>query len=207
MTIRTSDLDRDAALALMRDHIRQTHAISDHDFAALATGFSIAFEKKKACFTRQGEMCRHFAFVASGCLRAFSTDEQGSEYTMYFAFRDWWIGDKTSFYSDTPARFSTQVIEDAVLLVCGKADWERALAEIPSFERWYRDKVRRSYEAAQQKLIDAHSESAEEKYLKLIERSPEIVARIPQAYIASFLGIKPPSLSRIRRKIAGRAIS
>lgn len=195
-------LDRAAALRLMLEHIRADEAISDADFDALSRGFSLATEPRKAFFTKQGEVCRRFAFVAAGCLRAFSTDEGGSEYTIYFAFKDWWIGDKTSFYSETPARFSTQVIEVATLLVCGKADWERALAEIPSFERWYRDKVRKSYEAAQQKLIDAHSETAEQKYLKLMERSPEIVARIPQAHIASFLGIKPPSLSRIRRKIA-----
>jgi CRP/FNR family transcriptional regulator len=200
-------MDRPAALELMKAHIRQDEPITDADFSSLAAGFTISLEKKKAFFTRQGEACRHFAFVASGCLRAFSTDERGDEYTMYFAFKDWWIGDKTSFYSDTPARFSTQVIEEAELLICGKADWERALAEIPTFERWYRNKVRRSYEAAQQKLIEAHSESAEQKYRKLIERSPEIVSRIPQAYIASYLGIKPPSLSRIRRKMAGGSIS
>jgi CRP-like cAMP-binding protein len=200
----TPPLDRAAALRLMLEHMRKDEAISDTDFEVLSRGFSLAVEPKKTCFTKQGDVCRHFAFVAAGCLRAFSTDEHGDEYTIYFAFKDWWIGDKASFYSGTPARFTTQVIEEATLLACGKDDWERALAEIPSFERWYRDKVRKSYEATQQKLIDTHSESAEQKYLKLMERSPEIVARIPQAYIASFLGIKPPSLSRIRRHIASK---
>lgn len=192
---------------MMKAHIRQTGPISDRDFDSIAGGFALRAAPKRSFFTRQGDICLEFAFVASGCLRAFSTDDTGDEYTIYFAFKDWWIGDKTSFYSQTPARFSTQVLEPAVLIVCGKADWERALAEVPSFEHWYRDKVRRSYEAAQQKLIDTHSDSAEQKYLKLVERSPEIVARIPQAYIASFLGIKPPSLSRIRRKIAKGSIS
>lgn len=200
-------MNRDAALALMKAHIRELEPIGDADFDALSRGFSYRLENKKEFFTRQGEVCQAFAFVASGCLRAFSTDEKGREYTMYFAFKDWWIGDKTSFYSNTPARFSTEALEPAELMVCGKADWERALANIPTFERWYRDKVRRSYEAAQQKLIEAHTESAEEKYRKLTERSPEIVARIPQAHIASYLGIQPPSLSRIRKKMARGAIS
>jgi CRP-like cAMP-binding protein len=200
-------MDRPAALALMARHIREIEPIRDDDFNALAAVFTFRAARKRELFTRQGEPCQHFAFVASGCLRAFSVDEKGDDYTMYFAFKDWWIGDKTSFYSGTPARFSTQVLEDAELLVCDRNHWESALADIPVFERWYRVKVRRSYEATQQRLIEAYSETAEEKYLRLVERSPEIVARIPQRYIASYLGIKPPSLSRIRRKLATRRIS
>jgi CRP-like cAMP-binding protein len=188
-------------------HIREIEPISDDEFAALAPRFHATRLPKGGYFTRQDEVCTRFAFVTSGCLRAFSVNPRGDEYTMYFAFADWWIGDKTSFYSGTPARFSTQSLEDAELLVCDKSEWECALAEIPAFERFYRTKVRRSYEAAQQRLIEAHSESAEEKYVRLIERSPDIVARIPQRFIASYLGIQPPSLSRIRRKLARRRIS
>lgn len=121
---------------------------------------------------------------------------------MYFAFDDYWIGDKTSFYSEAPARFSTQALEPSDLLACDKADWEDALVAIPAFERFYRVKVRRSYEATQQRLIDVHTESAQEKYLKLVQKSPDVVARIPQKYIASYLGIQPQSLSRIRKQLA-----
>ncbi len=145
-------IDRASLLALMKAYIRQMEPISDAEFDALARGFSPFLCKKGAFFTQQGRVCQEFAFVASGCLRAFSVDDKGDEYTMYFSFKDWWIGDKTSFYSQTPARFSIQVLEEAELLVSGKADWERALADLPSFERWYRDKVRRSYEATQQRL-------------------------------------------------------
>ncbi|MFN0030978.1 MAG: Crp/Fnr family transcriptional regulator [Flavobacteriales bacterium] len=142
-----------------------------------------------------------FAFVSAGCLRAFNTEKNGDEYTLYFAFAEWWIGDKTSFYSNTPARFSTQAIEDSTLLVARKEKWEWALANVPFFEKWYRDKTRKSYEATQQRLMDAHAETAEEKYIKLLEEAPEIVQRIPQHYIASYLGIKPQSLSRIRKNL------
>jgi CRP-like cAMP-binding protein len=121
---------------------------------------------------------------------------------MYFAFLNWWTGDKTSFYSGTPARYSVQALEDSVLFRADKKNWEEALEKIPTFEKWYRVKVRKSYEATQQKLIDSQTQSAEEKYLLLLERAPEIVQRIPQHYIASYLGIKPQSLSRIRKIIS-----
>lgn len=195
-------MNRDAADALMVAHIREIEPIPDEEFRRLAAVFTAVVLPKGDYFTRQDEVCTRFAFVTAGCLRAFSVDEAGGEYTMYFAFADWWIGDKTSFYSQVPARFSTQVLEEAYLLQCEKPDWERALVDCPSFERFYRIKVRRSYEATQQRLIEAHTESAEQKYLKLVERSPEIVQRIPQKYIASYLGIQPQSLSRIRHKLA-----
>jgi CRP-like cAMP-binding protein len=75
---------------------------------------------------------------------------------------------------------------------------------VPSFEKWYRIKTRKSYEAAQQKIIENQTRSAEEKYLDLLKRSPEIVQRIPQHYIASYLGIRPQSLSRIRKNLSGK---
>ena len=185
----------------LRNHITETDVFSDDEFEKLISYFTIVNLKKKEYFTVQGELCRYLAFVNSGCLRAFHTDNKGNEFTMYFAFLNWWTGDKTSFYSGTPSRFSVQALEDTEILQANKEKWEEALDQIPVFEKWYRVKARKSYEAAQQKLIDTQTESAEEKYLKLVKTAPEIVQRIPQHYIASYLGIKPQSLSRIRKNI------
>ena len=185
----------------LRNHITETDFFSDDEFEKLISYFTIVNLKKKEYFTVQGELCRYLAFVNSGCLRAFHTDNKGNEFTMYFAFLNWWTGDKTSFYSGTPSRFSVQALEDSEILQANKEKWEEALDQIPAFEKWYRVKARKSYEAAQQKLIDTQTESAEEKYLKLVKTAPEIVQRIPQHYIASYLGIKPQSLSRIRKNI------
>jgi CRP-like cAMP-binding protein len=121
---------------------------------------------------------------------------------LYFAFLNWWTGDKTSFYSDTPSRFSVQALEDSEIFRADRVEWERALDQIPTFEKWYRVKARQSYQAAQQKLIDNQTETAEQKYLKLLKNAPEVVQRIPQHFIASYLGIKLQSLSRIRKNIS-----
>ena len=185
----------------LRKHFGETGILNDKDFEKLISSFTVVTLKKKEYFTVQGEWCRYFAFVNSGCLRAYHTDNKGDEFTIYFAFLNWWIGDKTSFYSGTPARFSIQALEDCELFQADKIRWEDALDQIPAFEKWYRIKTRKSYEATQQKIIDTQTESAEVKYLKLLHNSPEIVQRIPQHYIASYLGIKPQSLSRIRKNI------
>ncbi len=191
----------DIRFAVLRKHFNGSADFSDEDFEKLISYLTPVSLRKKEMFTVQGEKCNYLAFVSSGCLRAFHTDTKGNDFTMYFAFKDWWTGDKESFYSDTPARFNVQALEDSEILKADKVLWEQALDQIPVFEKWYRIKTRKSYEAAQQKLIEAQTESAEEKYLKLLKNAPEIVQRIPQHYIASYLGIKPQSLSRIRKKI------
>ncbi len=186
----------------LRAHFSETDYFSDEEFEKFMSFLTVRQLKKKEYFTVQGELCRYLAFVNSGCLRAFHTNEKGDELTIYFAFQNWWIGDKTSFYSGTPARFSIQVLDDCEVFQADRTRWEEAIDQIPSFEKWYRVKTRKSYEATQQKIIDTQTESAEEKYVKLVKNSPEIVQHIPQHYIASYLGIKPQSLSRIRKNIS-----
>jgi CRP/FNR family transcriptional regulator, anaerobic regulatory protein len=185
----------------LRKHFEETDHFTDEEFNAFVSFLTPVVLKKKEFFTRQGEACKYLAYVNSGCLRAYYTDNKGDDFTMYFAFQNWWTGDKTSFYSQTSSRFSVQALEDTEVFRADKTNWEKALSEIPVFEKWYLVKTRKSYEAAQQKLIDNQTESAEEKYRKLLKNAPEIVQRIPQHYIASYLGIKPQSLSRIRKNI------
>lgn len=194
-------MERHIDFSNLREHFAETDYFSDEEFEKFTSFLTVKYLKKKEFFTKQGELCRYLGFVNSGCLRAFHTDSRGDEFTMYFAFLNWWIGDKTSFYSGTPARFSIQVLEDCEVFQADKKRWEEALDNIPTFEKWYRVKTRKSYEATQQKIIDTQTESAEEKYVNLLTNSPEIVQRIPQHYIASYLGIKPQSLSRIRKNI------
>ena len=197
-------MDSSSIFSNLRKHFAETDYFSDEEFNSFTSYLTPVIIKKKEFFTVQGEQCTYLAFVNSGCLRAFYTDDKGDEFTMYFAFLNWWTGDKTSFYSGTPARYSVQALEESVLFRADKKNWEDALEKIPVFEKWYRIKVRKSYEATQQKLIESQTQSAEEKYLRLLERAPEIVQRIPQHYIASYLGIKPQSLSRIRKNISQR---
>ena len=195
-------MDKQDKFSKLKAHIAETDFFSDEEFEKLISFFTVTTIKKKEFFNNQGNLCRHLAFVNSGCLRAFHTDDKGDEFTMYFAFLNWWVGDKTSFYSGTPSRFSVQALEDSEIFYADKTKWERALDEIPVFEKWYRVKTRKSYEATQQKIIDTQTETAEQKYLKLLKNAPDIVQRIPQYYIASYLGIKPQSLSRIRKNIS-----
>ena len=193
--------------AQLRKHFEETHHFTDSEFEHFTSFLTPVTLKKKEFFSHQSERCRLVAFVNSGCVRTYYTDQKGDEFTIYFGFRNWWIGDQTSFYSGTPSRYSIQALEETELFTADIEKWECAIDEVPVFENWFKVKTRKSYGAAHQKLIDSQTESAEEKYLKLLKNAPDIVQRIPQHYIASYLNIKPQSLSRIRKNILGKGIS
>ena len=185
----------------LRKHFEETDHFTDKEFDLFTSFLTPVTIKKKEFFARQNEYCRYVAYVNSGCLRAFSTNAKGDEFTIYFAFQNWWVGDQTSFYSGAPSRYSIQALEDTEIFMADRVKWEKALDEVKVFERWYRVKTQKSYDAAHQKLIDSQTVTAEERYLKLLKNNAEMVQRIPQHYIASYLNIKPQSLSRIRKNI------
>jgi CRP-like cAMP-binding protein len=175
---------------------------SDQDFEQLATYFKLRVLKKKEYFNHQEQHCRYVAFVNSGCLRCFHTDERGTELTLFFAFAGNWAGDKTSFYSGRPSISSIQALESTEIIYVDKHNWETAMDAIPAFEKWYRKRSRETLEATQRQFVSRQTESAEEKYLNMLKNEPDIAARIPQQYIASYFGIKPQSLSRIRKQFS-----
>lgn len=197
-------MEENATFRNLRAHLEATHPFTDEEFACLTSYLAVKELKKKEFFNLQGQYCRYASFVDSGCLRAFHTNDHGDEFTVYFALPGSWSGDKTSFYSNRPSIFSIQALEDSVLFYADRKGWEEAMDRIPVFEKWYRSLSRKTLEETQRKLVEWQTKSAEEKYLRLLADAPDIVQRIPQHYIASYFGIKPQSLSRIRKNILGQ---
>ena len=117
------------SFSLLLKHFTETDIFSDEEFEKLISFLTPVTLKKKEFFNRQGELCKYLAFVNSGCLRAFHTDQKGEEYTMYFAFLNWWIGDKTSFYSGAPSRLVFRLWKIAKYFVLikktGRKHWIR----------------------------------------------------------------------------------
>ena len=113
---------------------------------------------------------------------------------------DWWIGDMQSFFLQIPSMFNIQALEDCELLVSSKTEFENAFIEVPDFEKFYRLKTQTAYTKTQQTVVEK-TETAEDRYLKIFKTNPSLLQRVPQHYLASYLGIKPQSLSRIRKKI------
>ena len=148
---------------------------------------------------QQGDVCKHENFVCDGFLRSFYVDDKGNDHTLHFAMEDWWISDSTSFIQQIPATRNIVAMEASTLLQIDKLNLDKLYTDIPAFERFWRIMNENACMAQDQRILNAISMTGAERYEALIKKYPTLEQRMPQKYIASFLGITPVFLSQIRK--------
>lgn len=189
---------------LFSESIRQHISISKEEFELCKTLFIPKKIRKRQYLLQEGDVCRYTAFVEKGMLRTFTVDEKGNEPILQFSMEGWWITDLYSFLTDEPSKYNIEALEDCELLLITKPSWNILLEKVPAFERYFRILIQNNLIATQRRLMSSMSETAEEKYTKLINNFPGCIQRVPQHMIASYLGITPETLSRIRSQMAAR---
>ncbi len=189
----------------LRAHIdtKLRRPLSDEDFATLDGHFDKRTAAKGEELLRGGERARRLYYVQQGTTHAYIDLPSGERQTVQFAFDGHWTGDLYSFLSDQPGTHTVVALEETVLRSTTLAHFERACEEAPPFERFFRVLVQNAYVATQRRLTDALVREAGERYRELLHEQPDLVQRVPQYLIASYLGIKPQSLSRIRKQFSG----
>jgi CRP-like cAMP-binding protein len=158
--------------------------------------------RKKQYLLQEGDIWRYNAFVLSGFLRTYSVDEKGQEHYIQFSIEDWWAGDRESYVYETPAKLNIDAFEDSEVLLIGKEDFETLLNKIPTFNSFMRILMERSLIALRNRVQSNISYTAEEKYTDFLKTYPGLSNRIPQHMIASYLGITPETLSRVRNQVS-----
>lgn len=158
--------------------------------------------KRKDFHLRAGEICRYSTFVVDGALKSFTVDREGNEHILSFALADWWIADMYSYISQKPALLNIEAVADSEVVLLSRENQQILYEKVPKFERFFRILIENSLVASQQRLLDNLSSSAEERYLHFIKKYPSIPACVPQHNIASYLGITPEFLSKIRARLA-----
>jgi CRP-like cAMP-binding protein len=153
---------------------------------------------RKAYLLREGEVCKHSAFVLSGCLRGYSIDKNGTEHVLSFAPADWWMADMYSLLSQQPGVLNIEALENTQMLLLSKVNQEKLYTQIPAFERFFRILAEKSLVANQQRLIDRLSLTGQERYAKFCQRYPTLINHLPQKQIAAYIGVTPEFLSRAR---------
>lgn len=174
------------------------------------TAFFVSLLKPRLLRKRQyvlqaGDVSRNEYFVNSGCLRAYTVDDKGLEHVVQFAIEDWWINDMYSFLTQTPATYFIEAMEDSEVIMLDRAGYDELLQKLPKFERMFRIMLQNAYVAHQRRIIENMSLPAHERYLLFQQRYPQFEQRLPQHQVASYLGITPESLSRIRRQLAEKS--
>lgn len=182
-------------------HIRQKVTLSEQDVVLLKTFFVQKKLEKKQFLLQEGEICNYFAFVSRGILKSFMTDEKGQDRISLFAFEGWWISDFNSFINREKALLNIDAIENSELLLISFENYELLTLKIPVMDRYFRILYQNSLVTKDRRLMISNKSTAEEKYLSLVQTNPEIAKKISHTLIASYLGLSPETISRIRKKL------
>ncbi len=155
----------------------------------------------KQHYLREGDISRQKSYIVQGCTRTYTLNDKGKEHTQFFAFEDWWIADFESYHTQKPSNSWVQAIEACEVLTISRDSWLEAEQKIPKMQQWYLRKAQRMYIATLKRLNEIKTCSPEERYQLLLARHPDIFQRVPLQYIATYLDIEPPSLSRLRKRM------
>ena len=178
--------------------------LTDEEFTFFSQLLKTKTIVPKEILIHEGDRCTSLYFVEKGALYSYLTDDAGDAHVVQFALEDYWISDLYSFFSGKPALYTVEALEPCQLLVLDKTGFQTACDRLPKLDRFFRVLIQSAYVNAQYRIARTFSAEAEQRYCELVEKHPDIVQRVPQFLIASYLGVKPQSLSRIRKKIFER---
>jgi CRP-like cAMP-binding protein len=175
-------------------------SLTEEEFSFARALFKPKKLRKRQYLLQEGEVCKHQAFIERGMLRSYSVDEKGGEHILQFASEGWWMADLSSYLTGEPSLFNIEALEDTELLLLSKPSWDQLMQTVPKFEHYFRILIQNNLIATQKRLLQSHTETAEQKYLAFTKMYPDCVQRVPQHMIASYLGMGRETLSRLRKE-------
>jgi len=179
---------------------RKGFLIADEQFEFIKALFIPKKVKKGEFLLRAGDKAMYGMFVASGCLRTYTIDNKGKEHILQFSPEDWWTGDMDSLVNDLPSQCFIDAVEDSEILLFDDISLQKLNKYIPQSAAMYEAALRKSLVAKNQRIISSLTATAEERYNEFLKKYPSLMQRVPQHMIASYLGISPETLSRIRKQ-------
>lgn len=182
--------------------LRNYYDIPDQELDKIYGLFYPCKLKKGEFFVRSGYMSDSIGFILTGLLRYFYTDKNGVEYTKAFAAENDFAVSYASMLLKKPSAFSIEALENTELLCINYSDWEKLLDNVPCWNIVARKVVEKVYIMKQMREIELLLEDAQSRYIHFLDQYPMLHKRLKQHYIASYLGISPVTLSRIRRKMS-----
>lgn len=187
-------------IQLLQRNIERFISLNQDEIDFLISKVVIKKLRKRQYFLQAGEWCRYQGFVNKGCLRTYEIDEKGAEHVVLFTPEDWWVGDLYSFYTTEPSKLNVEAMEDCELFIFDKDSLEEIYTHIPKMERFFRLLMQNALIALSRRMMSSMTQTTLERYCDFIQRYPEIEQRVPNHQIAAYLGVKPESLSRIRKQ-------
>src|SRR5687768_1576174 len=164
---------------LLQKKVNETISITEEEFNYCKSLFLPKKLRKKQYLLQEGDVSKYTAFVEKGILRTYAIDPKGAEYILQFSMEGWWVADLYSFLTTEPSVYNIEALEECELLLLTKSSWDLLLEKIPAFERYFRILIQNNLIATQRRLMGSLSQSAEEKYLRLMSSYPDCFQRVP----------------------------
>lgn len=188
-------------MTTLTENIHQIISLTKEEKAIVEKAFSAIEISKGDLFVRQGKICDQVGFVVSGKLRNYYIDESGNEVTCYFVTPESFISSFTSFLTNTPANENISALENSLIRVISKKDLEELSVLVPKIQILRRIIAENLFITMEKRIFMLQSKSANERYENMLKDNPEIILSVPLQYTASFLGITPQHLSRLRKEL------
>lgn len=184
--------------ASLLNHIRQHISIDVTEQDILFSKLRERKYLKNQYILQNGDVCSSISFVIEGAVRVFHIDSGGKEHVMMLGVENWWIGDLSSFITQSASDYNIQCVEATKVIQLQYQDHANLMEEVPQMNKYFRVIIENAYVAVQQRIVRNFSLSAKERYIIFSEKYPDHMNRFPQYMIASYLGITKEFLSKIR---------
>ncbi|MCC8409753.1 Crp/Fnr family transcriptional regulator [Mucilaginibacter sp. UR6-1] len=197
-------MDQVNQLQAFKQHVESYVLFNADEWLELEKYLTYIQLKKKDYFVEKGKVCQYFGFIAAGSVRYFNIRNDGEEITNFFSFANELVSSYKSFVKQQPSIIYVQALEDTSLVCISHSNIQK-LTEHPllahKMERFGR-LVAEYYLCCYEDRVQAFiTQSPEERYVELLKDGQDVLQRIPQHYVANYLGVTPVSLSRIRKRI------
>jgi CRP-like cAMP-binding protein len=185
---------------LLAKHILKRVSLSGTELDFMLSQFKLTRIKKRQFIVQPGFTAKHRNFVCTGAFRAYVVIDNGEDHTIQFAIEDWWITDYNSYYNGEPATMFVIALEDSVILQLSRENEDILKQANHKYETFFRISAERAQAFHFRQLITNLTQTAEFRYENFLDRYPQIVNRVPQYALASYLGMTTEYLSKLRNK-------
>ncbi|MES2732582.1 MAG: Crp/Fnr family transcriptional regulator [Bacteroidota bacterium] len=187
----------------LKEELSKYAQLTDEEWEFVKARFFYQEVKKGSFFLQEGQTCRKMGFVVIGLLRTYSTNEQGDELTTHFAHTHSYAVSFYSLKNQMPSFENIKAVEDTQLLIIDYSDLQDLFSSFPKWEAIHRKIIENAYACLEERNYILQTMSASKKYELLIQKAhPDIIQKAQLGHIASYLGIKQETLSRIRKSLA-----
>ena len=187
------------------DHIQKRVTLNDDEIQEFLSCFKYLKVRKRQFIIQPGFVAHHKSYILKGAFRAYVVDNDGQDHTIQVSIEDWWISDYNSYVYQKPATMFVEALEPSIIMQLDYKEEARLKQDNHKFETFFRIMAERSVAHMQRRIITNLTMNAEDRYKEYEALHPDIVQRMPQYALASYLGMTTEYLSRLRNKRAKKA--